>query len=175
LIYIMNELVHMGIDVRLDMFGHVVDERYFAECRRLIGSLQLSNVIEFHGNIAPKDIVVQMDESDALLLVSKQEVAPMVVAEAHCRGLPVAVPRDFGLRSMVAEGSNGVFLDGATVAGDALKIFTLLECKMDKKHIQNNAFNEYSPDRVITKTIAVYNDMISFSKEHQLSTSTLYV
>ena len=159
-IAIVKELLLRGDKVHLHVLGPVVDHDYYRQCKEEIARLQLESVVTFHGNLLPGEVVGWMDRADALMLVSKQEMAPMVVSEAHCRGLPVAAPRQFGLLSMVTEGLNGTFLDGANPADDARKVSDLLASRLDRATVQRDAFARYELGRVVDHTIGVYREAL---------------
>jgi glycosyltransferase involved in cell wall biosynthesis len=160
LIDIVQELLRGGMNAHLHVIGPVSDETYLKECIEMIGRANLSLAITFHGGLKPEEIATWMDGADALLLASKQETAPMVVAEAHCRGLPVAVPRAFGLRSMVVEGKNGIFLDGPTPTEDAARIAGLLSSGIDRDSIRNDAARMYELSNVLDRTVEVYHEAL---------------
>ncbi|KLK93360.1 hypothetical protein AA309_08435 [Microvirga vignae] len=155
-IAIVREMVRGGTNVHLHVVGPVVDERYHRRCLNEIARAKLGSVVTFHGGVPPSYVAEFMDRADALLLVSRQETSPMVVAEAHCRGLPVAVPRAFGLRWMVTEGVNGIFLEAPTPAGDALRLSEFLARGPDRDAIRRTAIARYELDRIINQTINVY-------------------
>lgn len=159
-IAIVKELVRRGENVNLHVIGPVTDARYYRSCLDEITRSNLESVITFRGNMTPSEVARWMDRADALLLVSKQEMAPMVVSEAHCRGLPVAVPRAFGLRSMVTEGLNGIFLDGSSAVADADKIGELLRRNHDREAIQADAFARYELGGIVEHTIGVYREAL---------------
>jgi glycosyltransferase involved in cell wall biosynthesis len=159
-IAIVRELLRNGDNVHLHVIGPVVDNDYYQRCRREIADSNLQSAVTFHGNLLPAEVVRRMDCADALMLVSKQEMAPMVVSEAHCRGLPVAAPQQFGLRSMVTEGLNGTFLDRTDPADDARKIRALLSRRFDRAAIQRDAFARYELGRVVDHTIGVYREAL---------------
>jgi glycosyltransferase involved in cell wall biosynthesis len=160
LIHIVSALVHRGVDVRLDIVGPFVDQDYLQQCRAAIEAMKLSGFVTFHGRVHPEDIAAWMDRSDILLLASKQETAPMVVAEAHCRGLPVAAPRAFGLVSMISEGVDGIFLDGPSTSDDATRIADFLNAGSDRDSIRQTAIRKYEIRTIIEKTIEAYEDAL---------------
>ncbi|MEE1658405.1 glycosyltransferase family 4 protein [Microvirga sp. CF3062] len=155
-IHIIHALRCQGNDVHLMIIGPVNDANYYRQCRSLIIHLELGSAVTFVGNKQPVDIAAWMDRSDVLLLTSKQEVAPLVVAEAHCRGLPVAAPRAFGLRSMISEGRNGVFLDGAGPKEHAKVLAMLLDSPLNRTLIRSEAIIRYDPKKIADQTVEIY-------------------
>lgn len=160
LLHIISALLHLGYKAHLHIIGPVLQDDYYRECLRIVDDLSLGSAVTFHGRISPNDLVSWMDRSDALVLTSKQETAPMVVAEALCRGLPVAVPRAFGLVSMVDEGKNGIFLDGLGPKENAARIGKLLSGKMDRSVIRSDAVAQYRLQSIVDSTIQVYHSAL---------------
>lgn len=160
-IAVVHELVRQGLPVRLHIVGAVAEPAYHAQCLAEIRERELEDAVIFHGEAAPGSIACWMDRADALVLLSAQETAPMVVAEAHCRGLPVAARSAFGLPSMVTDGTNGVLLEGRSVADDARKVRDALLASWDKARIRDEARARYNPETVIDRTEAVYCAMLA--------------
>lgn len=159
-INVLHEMTCRGMSAHLHIIGPPADDRYYRHCRSEVARLKLEAAVTFHGSLTAPEIAARMDQADVLLLTSRQEVAPMVVAEAHCRGLPVAAPRAFGLRSMVTEGVNGIFLDGPTPADDARRIGDLLTGAIDRNAIRRDAAMRYEPGGIINRTIEVYREAL---------------
>jgi glycosyltransferase involved in cell wall biosynthesis len=159
-IAVTGELVRKGTDVHLNIVGPVVDKRYHSLCLNEIARLKLDSAVTFHGDARPNEVAALMDRADVLLLLSRQETAPMVVAEAHCRGLPVAVPRAFGLRWMVMEGVNGIFLEAPTAAENAVRLSEFLARGVDRDAIRRTAIARYELNNVIARTIEVYGESL---------------
>jgi glycosyltransferase involved in cell wall biosynthesis len=160
LIHIMKALARRQVDAHLHVVGSLVDQNYLKQCTEAVESMKLRDAITFHGSIKPQELVSWMDRADALLLASKQETAPMVVAEAHCRGLPVAVPRAFGLVSMIVEGQNGIFLDGPSATDDAISVAELLSARLDRNAIRRAAVRTYELRNILDRTIEVYQETL---------------
>jgi glycosyltransferase involved in cell wall biosynthesis len=160
LVHMTSELVHQAVNAHLHVLGPIVQDGYYRTCLRAVADLGLESNVTFHGSILPQDLVPWIDSSDALVLASKQETAPMVVAEALCRGLPVAVPRAFGLVSMVTEGKNGIFLEEQDPSENAARIRKLLASKLDRNSIRNDAVAQYKLQSVVDSTIELYRNLL---------------
>jgi glycosyltransferase involved in cell wall biosynthesis len=81
----------------------------------------------------------------------------MVVAEAFCRGVPVAARRAFGLRYMIKEGVDGVFLDSANDVENACKLAAFLDKCPNRARIAQDARQNYAVDAIVRRTIDVYH------------------
>ncbi|MCP8938418.1 glycosyltransferase family 4 protein [Alsobacter sp. SYSU M60028] len=159
-ISLVSALRERGIPATLDIVGPVVEADYFESCKALVAEKGLGEAVTFHGGVSPAELVGWFDRSDVLLLVSGQETAPMVVAEAHCRGLPVAVRPSFGFRYMVEDGVNGVFLEGHSVQDDAGKLAEMARVQWNRPAIRAAARELYDPDVIVRETLALYRRML---------------
>lgn len=98
-----------GIDGQLDVFGEGA-ERVTIE--NYINRYQLSAWIRLHGNQSSERVEKAYKESDLLLLPSKSEGWPKVVAEAMFWGVVPIVTKISCVPWMLAEGQRGILLDG---------------------------------------------------------------
>lgn len=153
----------MGVPASLDIVGPVVEADYFKACQALVAAEGLQAAVTFHGGFPPAELIKWFDRSDILLLVSDQETAPMVVAEAHCRGLPVAVRPAFGLRHMVKDRIDGCFLDGASLLQDARKLAEMARMEWNRPEIRAAASERYDPDVIVRETLALYEQAVDHS------------
>lgn len=162
-IAILAELRRLGTMARLDVVGPIADPAYKQHCDALVASLDLGEHVTFHGGVSPAGMAGWMDRSDALLLVSGQETAPIVVAEAHCRGLPVAVRPAFGFRHMVRAGVDGCFLPGESASADARAVASMASVPWDRDAIRAAARQAYDPDTLVRRTLALYETALARS------------
>ena len=146
----------LGHPARLILIGPASDENYLAQCRKRTSQLGLNDKIDFLGEMQPPNLVQQLSRADLLLLTSLQETAPMVAAEALCRGVPVAAPRAFGLKYMVDDLRNGVLCDGADAQENARKIADFFSYAIDHAAIYKTARALYDFTEIAAKTIEVY-------------------
>lgn len=163
-----HELILRGAKAHLDVVGSVTDSRYYGECIEAASQRGIEAAITFHGGASPHEVVAWMDRADLLVLLSKQETSPMVVAEAHCRGLPVAVPRAFGFRSMVCEGKDGIFLGERSPAEDAALVESFLSGSFDRDAISRDARGKYDLESIIGQTLAVYRKALGHNPSDAL-------
>jgi glycosyltransferase involved in cell wall biosynthesis len=95
---------------------------YVAACRELIAQEHLESAITFLGSLNMEAMVAEHARCSLLALPSKQETAPVVVAEAMAAGRAVVATRICGVPYMVEDGVSGLLVeDGDTVGlADAL-------------------------------------------------------
>jgi glycosyltransferase involved in cell wall biosynthesis len=156
-IELVGALTTIGRPASLHIIGPIVDRAYLEACRGAVMQLGLAGNVHFHGEQTPSEIVEQLDRADLLVVTSRAEVAPMVVAEAFCRGVPVAAPRAFGLRYMIKEGVDGVFLDSANDVENACNMAAFLDKCPDRARIAQEARQNYAVDAIVQRTIDVYH------------------
>ena len=109
-------------DARLEVYGGGVLRPQLEE---LIDSLGLGASVTLHGHVA--DVAAQLETAAALLLTSRYEGHPLVVAEAFSRGCPViAYDLSYGPREMVEHGINGYLVPTGSVEGIAEAVSRVL-------------------------------------------------
>jgi 1,2-diacylglycerol 3-alpha-glucosyltransferase len=147
--------------VTLAVCGDVTDRAYGDACHNFIVAEGLKGRVAFLGNLGMDDLVREYDRSSLLLILSHQETAPMVAAEALVRGLPVAAPSAFGLKNMIVNGVNGVHLKSSTETERALEMIAALDCRFDRNAIAAEAAALYAPEQVAARTLAFYKRVLS--------------
>lgn len=109
-------------EARLEVYGGGVLRE---QLEQLIASLGLETSVTLHGHVAGAS--AQLETAAALLLTSRYEGHPLVVAEAFSRGCPViAYDLSYGPREMVEPGVNGYLVPTGDIAGVAAAVSGLL-------------------------------------------------
>lgn len=144
--------------VKLVICGQASSASYLEQCKQLVSELALQESVTFVGNLGREELYNQLLSAKALLMRSKQETAPMAIAEAMALGLPCIVPKEFGIPYMVTEAKDGWFIDEETTEQKWQTIASALQD--DTWLLLSQAAREgaarYHPDIVASKTIAVY-------------------
>jgi glycosyltransferase involved in cell wall biosynthesis len=108
-IELINALRNKGVDCQLDVYGEGLErdamERYIQE-------QQLSNWVSLHGNQPAESVELAYKRSDLLLLPSRSEGWPKVVAEAMFWGVVPVVSKISCVPWMLDWGHRGILLDG---------------------------------------------------------------
>ena len=94
----MNSLKEKGKKFHLSIYGEGDDEQ---KAKDLSTSLELEHCISFKGTLNRKGIGQAMALSDFLILFSKFENQPCVIAEAHASGIPIIVPDLGGIAELM--------------------------------------------------------------------------
>jgi glycosyltransferase involved in cell wall biosynthesis len=154
------ELLKDGLQVSLTLCGAPIDGHYHRDCRELIENTSLKNKVAILGNVSARELIEQLDRADCMILASKQETAPVSIAEANSRGVPVVAPRAFGIRHMIEHRRNGLFLNPENPASWPGIIRTALEIDWDRAAIAEHARQIYDVKRIAELTIAAYHQVI---------------
>jgi Glycosyltransferase len=122
---LMNALRNKEVDCRLDMYGEGAEREVL---EKFIQDHQLSEWITLHGNQAAETIEKAYKQSDLLLLPSKSEGWPKVVAEAMFWGVVPVVTKISCVPWMLDQGKRGILLEG-TLEKDSVQVFEQVQDK----------------------------------------------
>jgi glycosyltransferase involved in cell wall biosynthesis len=105
-----------GLPVHLDIAG---DGDEMPEVRRQISELSLGEHVDLRGFVHGQEFEELYESVDALVLSSTRETFGQVILEAMTKGLPVIASNIRCVRTIVADGSNGLLaeLDEQSFAG----------------------------------------------------------
>lgn len=146
--------------ITLTVCGNASDKEYEEQCRALIRAENLEHRIDFAGNLSAPQLLLKLDSASCLLMTSRQETAPMAIAEAHARGVAAIAPADFGIRHMITPTKNGFFLPDGTLDAQAAVLRRGLDCAWDRAAISQEARSVYDPERIAKLTVAAYRKSI---------------
>jgi len=98
------------------------DPAYVQVCRRFVREHGLETAVTFLGSLTMSEMAMEYARCTLFALPSKQETAPVAVAEAMAAARPVVTMRLCGMQYMVEDGSSGLLVDDGDVRGltDAL-------------------------------------------------------
>lgn len=156
-------LMRQDTSLTLVVCGKSVDDAYQQKCLDLVRSERLESRISLLGNLSALDLLRLLDKSSCLLMASRQETAPMAIAEAHARGVAVVAPESFGIKHMVVPGRNGFFLPSSDLNAQASVLRLALEHDWDRVGIAKEAQQNYDVRRVAEMTISAYREVLATS------------
>jgi glycosyltransferase involved in cell wall biosynthesis len=90
---------------------------YVAACQRFIEQEHLEGAVAFLGSLTMDEMVAEHARCSLLALPSKQETAPVVVAEAMAAGRAVVATRMCGVPFMVEDGVSGLLVEDGDTTG----------------------------------------------------------
>ena len=128
-VQIIEELIRKNHTVQLDIYG---DGEMRAELERYIEKNQLEKQIKLHGNVAAEFIKEVHKTSHFMLLPSKSEGWPKVVAEAMFWGSLPIVTKISCVPYMLDEGNRGILIE-PTVENAVAEIENVLQSEANYK------------------------------------------
>jgi glycosyltransferase involved in cell wall biosynthesis len=99
---------------------------YFEACRQFIKQQVLDSAVIFLGSLTMEQMVEEYARCAVLALPSKQETAPVVVAEAMAAGRPVVATRVCGVPYLVEDGVSGLLVHYGDIDGLASALLRVL-------------------------------------------------
>ena len=151
-------------------FGPWDDAEYLNRCTAIGQGDRVRPRIEFPGGVSSERLRRELDRSSILLMTSKQENAPVAIAEAHARGVAVVAPQAFGIKHMVIPGRNGFFLPDTDIGMQASVLRRALDHDWDRAAISADAQSIYSPRRIAALTLDAYRNVLGLTNEHAVNT-----
>lgn len=138
-----------------------INSSAMSDCLRELESRRLMSLFRFRGNLGVAALIDSLDRSHVLVATSLQETAPLIVAEAFSRGVPVVAPRAFGYVDMIGEARGGRLysLDEPNdlvaekvirIGGSSLEFYE--KCKARAQ--------SYHPLHVAQETLKVYREVL---------------
>lgn len=155
--------------VTLSVCGAPVDQKYYEECREFVRSEGLEASVEFLGSLTLAELVRVLDTAALLVVTSHQENAPMAVAEAQARGVPVLAPHAFGMAHMISPGEDGLFLSH-TADVDAGLVRDALARQWQHEAIATAARERYGVGPIVQQTLDFYRQVVA---SHDLGHATV--
>ncbi len=125
----------------LDIFGTPRNE-----VKAMVNDLELSDEVQFHGEVAQTELCRSFQQADALILYSRYETFGCVVIEANACGLPVIVSDIPVLNEIVKDGENGAFVkeNDPQELAEKLLLFINGKVKFDAENIASIAYRKYN-------------------------------
>lgn len=147
-------------NVTLQLAGPWSFPEFQAQCVRVVSELGLTHAVQFLGNLDRVALRAELARASCLALVSHQENAPMVVAEAMAAGVPVVASRLCGLPYMIEEGRTGFLVNPEDEDEIAAKLIEVL--RDDEINFEMGARcrvaarGRFHAETVARKTLEVY-------------------
>ncbi|MEI6647010.1 MAG: glycosyltransferase family 4 protein [bacterium] len=155
-------------DARLNVAGTGQESSYGKECRRLVSELGLDSCVRFLGALDVEQIRQELARSSLLALCSRQENAPMCIAEAMAAGVPVVASRLGGIPWMLDDGKCGCLIDDPLDSGqvtEAMRCALKPEKRAEFSRASKQRAEIFRSSRVAEQTIAVYREILEKNKK----------
>lgn len=157
-------------DARFYVVGPVDEEaEYFEECKLLVDSLELNDILEFTGR---KDVQEYYSFLDLVVLTSLSEAQPYIILEAGAAGIPIVASDVGACREMLygrskedrALGQCGIITEVANPESTAQGIMTLLNdkdlYKLCSEVARTRVPIHYDQDDLLSRYLNIYEQNI---------------
>ncbi len=171
LIYLLtclNEMKKRGIIYSLIVAGDFNSDTYISIIHDFIKQHDLSSQIEFLGWIGQQEIRKRIHEADMLVVSSKQESLPMVIAEAMAAGKLVLASKVGGIPEMIEDGETG-FLFSNDNPQNLVNLLERIDHEPELISImgekaKQKATATYQNNAVAAKTLSFYKKILAHNK-----------
>ena len=145
---------------RLVMVGPKPDRDLAERIREQVRALGLKESVDLVGLVDNDRLRREIALARALVLFSREETAPTIIAQAMAAGKPVVATRVGGISEMVSDGESGLLVDSEDEAALADRLLTLLGdqdlCLRMGRCAQERAQQRFAPDAVALRTVEAY-------------------
>lgn len=148
----------------LRLAGTAESPEFMSACRSLADELCIAGRIAWLGNLPRQELLHEYENAAALALLSHQETAPMVIAEAMAAAIPVVASRVCGNPHLVQEGATGWLADPSSVEEIAQRLVLALQDRENAeigRRARQHAMARFDPQGVARRTHEVYVNAIS--------------
>jgi len=158
-IHAVSILEEEGYEFQFDLVGPFVDDKFLIKAKLLIGKLNISNRIIFHGGIPYGDILFKYyREADIFILPSYTEGFPHVIWEAAANCCPVITTSVGGIPSLFKHRKHGILIPPQNHRALANSIIELINEEQLRTKLVTNAYKlvqEYTVEKCAEKVADV--------------------
>jgi glycosyltransferase involved in cell wall biosynthesis len=158
--------VHMTVpDARLLLVGPQPDENYMGRLRSLVGDLGLEDCVEIMDLVGIERMRQLIADARAVVLFSRQENSPTILAQAMAAGKPVVASRVGGVQEMVDDGETGFLVESGDEAAFADRMVKLLvdqDLSLRLGQRANSvALQRFTAEGVAEQTVRAYRNALA--------------
>jgi glycosyltransferase involved in cell wall biosynthesis len=159
------EIAKTGKEFTVDIIGGFKDENYKREVMARLEESGVAHLVNFKGWLSQSELLQEWEEADILLLASRHESLPMVIAEAMAAGKVVVASAVGGVPEMFTDRETGFLYPAddverlCNVLGELHDNSNLLHDVAQKAKIE--AYESYHIDSVSKKTLAYYSKILN--------------
>jgi glycosyltransferase involved in cell wall biosynthesis len=156
-----------GAEGTLVLAGTARDPEYEKRICGLIDAEEVSHCVELPGHLDRSALLDELSRASVLLLPSRQENAPMAIAEAMAAGVPVVASDRCGMPHMVAHGWSGFLIepDAISDAGEMLyRLMTDRHLVTSMGHESARIAQRWRPDAIALRTAAIYRRLVALRR-----------
>jgi len=145
---------------RLVIAGEAREPEYLDQVQQAIRRHCIGGRVTMLGHINHAELMGELAQASVFLLPSRQENAPMAIAEAMAAGVPVVASNRCGMPYMIEESRTGFLVDPESTEQIADRLARLLDskelCHRMGEAAKQVAMERFHPEAVAEKTMAVY-------------------
>ncbi|NOZ27282.1 MAG: glycosyltransferase family 4 protein [Chloroflexi bacterium] len=156
-----------GQSVVLHVAGRSTDEVYFARVKEYVTAHKLGEHVRFLGLLDHRRLLAELKEARVVALASRQEAAPMSLAEAMAAGRPVVATRVGGVPDLVADGVTGFLVPPGDPAALAERLARILGDEASRRAMgerARKAAERFRASRVAAAYKRVYELAAAYGK-----------
>lgn len=169
----LGRVVARGVNAQLVIAGQAKDRAYEERVRACIGRNGLESRVRFIGHVDHDRLAEELGRAAVFLLPSRQENAPMAVAEAMAVGVPVIASNRCGMPFMVQERESGYLIDPEDSEQIADRLVRILQDSRLRQRMgltgRRIAEHQWHPDAVARETRNVYRRVCGHFASPELS------
>jgi glycosyltransferase involved in cell wall biosynthesis len=165
---LVNAFAHVRRDVpeaRLALIGPQPDPAYAKLVRDRVATLGLTDSVDIVDLVDTERLRHEIATARAVVLFSRQETAPTIIAQAMAAGKPVVASRVGGVQEMVDDGETGFLLeseDEATLADRLVKLLVDQElCLRLGRRGHEVALHRFGAAAVAEMTVEAYRKALT--------------
>lgn len=151
--------------LQLRIVGPLTDAGAVASVRTEVAAAGIAERVVLTGPLSQQDLYEEYRCADILVLASREETAPQVIAQAMACGLPVVSSNGGGVPHMVRDGETALLFPVGDFERCAAQIRRLLDDDALRAAITARAREEarqrFHPDAVAAQTVAAYRTILS--------------
>lgn len=151
--------------LQLRIAGPILDPGSEAEIHRAIDEYGLRERVKLLGSISREQLLDEYARAQVLLMGSREETTPQVIAQAMACGLPVIASRVGGIPDMVEDGRTALLFPYGDVAACAEHIRRMLDDDAFRAEIacavRGQAQQRFHPRSVAEQTVSVYREVLA--------------
>lgn len=152
-------------EARLVMVGPQPNADYAQAFRDRVARLGLEDSVDEVGFVDNERLRRQIAEARAVVMFSREETAPTIIAQAMAAGKPVLASRVGGMSEMVSDGETGFVVEPGDVAMLAKRMLTLIRnqdlCLRMGRAGHDIARERFMPDAVARLTAEAYRAAVN--------------
>lgn len=155
---------------RLVVAGPHPDPAYAQAVHERLKSLALSDSVDIVGSLGTDRLRHEITKARAIVLFSRQEVAPTIIAQAMAAGKPVVASRVGGVAEMVNDGESGFIVESEDEDALAERMQTLLSdqdlCLRMGARGHELALGRFDPEAVARQTVHAYRTALDSRQQN---------